>query len=109
MKVQQKQTKKNTKQSKNKKTKTKTRRLWPVVLLLLIPSSSCFHSVHKNKTKITAMPKLKNDDPGMPPGTVPVYDISCTDVVMGRGSGTQNHCGNVTYRKLVFLNKVRLF
>jgi len=25
---------------------------------------------------------------------------------MGRGSGTQNHCGNVTYRKLVFLNKV---
>ncbi len=55
------------------------------------------------------MPKLKNDDPGMPPGTVPVYDISCTDVVMGRGSGTQNHCGNVTYRKLVFLNKVRLF
>jgi len=27
------------------------------------------------------------------------------DVVMGRGSGTQNHCGNVTYRKLVFLNK----
>ena len=25
---------------------------------------------------------------------------------MGRGSGTQNHCGNVTYRKLVYLNKV---
>lgn len=24
---------------------------------------------------------------------------------MGRGSGTQNHCGNVTYRKLVYLNK----
>jgi hypothetical protein len=27
---------------------------------------------------------------------------------MGRGSGTQNHCGNVTYRKLVYLNKVRI-
>jgi len=25
--------------------------------------------------------------------------------VLGRGSGTQNHCGNVTYRKLVYLNK----
>jgi hypothetical protein len=24
---------------------------------------------------------------------------------MGRGSGTQNHCGNVAYRKLVYLNK----
>ena len=52
------------------------------------------------------MPKLKSEDLGMLPGTVPVYDISCKDVVMGRGSGTQNHCGNVTYRKLVFLNKV---
>ncbi len=82
----------------------------PVVLALAYSLFQlCFHSVYKNKTKITAMPKLKNDDPGMPPGTVPVYDISCTDVVMGRGSGTQNHCGNVTYRKLVFLNKVRLF
>lgn len=54
------------------------------------------------------MPKLKSEDVGIPPGTVPVYDISCKDVVMGRGSGTQNHCGNVTYRKLVFLNKVRV-
>mmetsp|Transcript_16935 Transcript_16935/g.23898 ORF Transcript_16935/g.23898 Transcript_16935/m.23898 type:complete len:578 (-) Transcript_16935:94-1827(-) len=51
------------------------------------------------------MPKLKSEDVGMLPGTVPVYDITCKDVVMGRGSGTQNHCGNVTYRKLVFLNK----
>ena len=33
--------------------------------------------------------------------------VNCKDVVMGRGSGTQNHCGNVAYRKLVFLNKVR--
>lgn len=53
------------------------------------------------------MPKLKSEDVGMLPGTFPVYDITCKDVVMGRGSGTQNHCGNVTYRKLVFLNKVR--
>jgi len=51
------------------------------------------------------MPKLKSEDVGVLPGTVPVFDISCKDVVMGRGSGTQNHCGNVTYRKLVFLNK----
>ena len=34
------------------------------------------------------------------------YSVTCKDVVLGRGSGTQNHCGNVTYRKLVFLNKV---
>lgn len=56
------------------------------------------------------MPKLKSEDLGMPPGTIPVHiqDITCKDVVMGRGSGTQNHCGNVTYRKLVFLNKVRV-
>lgn len=33
--------------------------------------------------------------------------MKCKDVVMGRGSGTQNHCGNVAYRKLVYLNKVR--
>ena len=56
------------------------------------------------------MPKLKSEDLGMLPGTIPVQlqDITCKDVVMGRGSGTQNHCGNVTYRKLVFLNKVRV-
>lgn len=34
-----------------------------------------------------------------------MLSVNCKDVVMGRGSGTQNHCGNVTYRKLVFLNK----
>lgn len=96
-------------QNQNTKTKTKTkpRRCGPTLAYSLF--QLLLHGVHKNKTKITAMPKLKNDDPGMLPGTVPVYDISCTDVVMGRGSGTQNHCGNVTYRKLVFLNKVRLF
>lgn len=48
----------------------------------------------------------KEDEPPMPPGTEPVFDVSCKDVVLGRGSGTQNHCGNVTYRKLVYLNKV---
>ena len=35
------------------------------------------------------------------------HSVTCKDVVMGRGSGTQNHCGNVTYRKVVFLCKVR--
>jgi hypothetical protein len=53
------------------------------------------------------MPKKISDNEGLPPGTLPVSDTSCRDVVMGRGSGTQNHCGNVTYRKLVCLNKVR--
>eukprot|EP00804_Cyclotella_cryptica_P012576 CCRYP_014741-RA/>CCRYP_014741-RA protein AED:0.05 eAED:0.05 QI:417/1/1/1/0.5/0.33/3/852/600 len=47
----------------------------------------------------------KNEDVPMPPGTEAIFDITCNDVVMGRGSGTQNHCGNVTYRKLVYLNK----
>jgi len=41
-----------------------------------------------------------------PPGTQAIVNITCKDVVMGRGSGTQNHFGNVTYRKLVNLNKV---
>ena len=36
-----------------------------------------------------------------------LHSVTCKDVVMGRGSGTQNHCGNVTYRKVVFLCKVR--
>ena len=66
------------------------------------------HNRPTDKTIKSKMPKLKSEDVGIPPGTVPVYDISCKDVVMGRGSGTQNHCGNVTYRKLVFLNKVRV-
>mmetsp|Transcript_9140 Transcript_9140/g.18240 ORF Transcript_9140/g.18240 Transcript_9140/m.18240 type:complete len:558 (+) Transcript_9140:244-1917(+) len=47
---------------------------------------------------------FEGDDP-LPPGTTSVAKVTCMDVVMGRGSGTQNHCGNVTYRKLVFLNK----
>ncbi|KAL7486650.1 hypothetical protein ACHAW6_012247 [Cyclotella cf. meneghiniana] len=47
----------------------------------------------------------KKEDTPLPPGTEAIFDITCNDVVMGRGSGTQNHCGNVTYRKLVYLNK----
>ncbi|KAL7471288.1 hypothetical protein ACHAXS_011586 [Conticribra weissflogii] len=46
-----------------------------------------------------------DDNIPLPPGTASVLKVTCMDVVMGRGSGTQNHCGNVTYRKLVFLNK----
>lgn len=42
---------------------------------------------------------------GLPPGTEAMFSVTCKDVVLGRGSGTQNHCGNVTYRKLVYLNK----
>lgn len=48
-----------------------------------------------------------NTESPVPPGVDAVFLITCKDVVMGRGSGTQNHCGNVTYRKLVYLNKVR--
>mmetsp|Transcript_22988 Transcript_22988/g.49740 ORF Transcript_22988/g.49740 Transcript_22988/m.49740 type:complete len:651 (-) Transcript_22988:111-2063(-) len=52
------------------------------------------------------MAKAKTQSaPALPPGNEAMFSVSCTDVVMGRGSGTQNHCGNVTYRKLVFLNK----
>mmetsp|Transcript_56136 Transcript_56136/g.119359 ORF Transcript_56136/g.119359 Transcript_56136/m.119359 type:complete len:712 (+) Transcript_56136:326-2461(+) len=43
--------------------------------------------------------------PARPPGTEAMFSVTCNDVVLGRGSGTQNHCGNVTYRKLVYLNK----
>ena len=45
--------------------------------------------------------------PPRPPGDEGRFSVSRKDVVMGRGSGTQNHCGNVSYRKLVYLNKVR--
>lgn len=41
----------------------------------------------------------------IPPATEAASSVTCKDVVMGRGSGTQNHCGNVAYRKLVYLNK----
>ena len=34
-------------------------------------------------------------------------DITCRDVLVGRGYAIQNHCGNVTFRNLVNLNKVR--
>ncbi|KAL3802031.1 hypothetical protein ACHAWO_008444 [Cyclotella atomus] len=51
------------------------------------------------------MKSKKEDEHPMPPSKEPVSDVTCKDVVMGRGSGTQNHCGNVTYRKLVYLNK----
>ena len=47
-----------------------------------------------------------NTESPIPPGVDAVFLVTCRDVVMGRGSGTQNHCGNVTYRKLVYLNKV---
>ena len=43
--------------------------------------------------------------PCIPPATKAAFSVTCKDVVMGRGSGTQNHCGNVAYRKLVYLNK----
>ncbi|KAL3822341.1 hypothetical protein ACHAXA_002656 [Cyclostephanos tholiformis] len=43
--------------------------------------------------------------PPIPPGTEAMLRAKCRDVVMGRGSGTQNHCGNVAYRKIVYLNK----
>ena len=42
------------------------------------------------------------------PSFMQLISVTCKDVVMGRGSGTQNHCGNITYRKLVYLNKVRV-
>ena len=48
----------------------------------------------------------RTDLPIMPPGTDAIFDITCKDVIMGRGSRSKNHCGNVTYRKLVDLNKV---
>lgn len=50
-------------------------------------------------------PKKQSAPPALPPGTDPMFSVTCKDVVMGRGSGTQNHCGNVTFRKLVYLNK----
>lgn len=37
-----------------------------------------------------------------------VFRITGKDVVMGRGGSSQNHNGNVTFRKLVHHNKVRL-
>eukprot|EP00956_Cyclotella_meneghiniana_P031517 scaffold82973_cov32-Cyclotella_meneghiniana.AAC.1 len=46
-----------------------------------------------------------SDPQPMPPGTDVVFGITCRDVLMGRGSRSKNHCGNVTYRKLVDLNK----
>eukprot|EP00804_Cyclotella_cryptica_P018844 CCRYP_018285-RA/>CCRYP_018285-RA protein AED:0.00 eAED:0.00 QI:215/1/1/1/1/1/2/273/653 len=50
--------------------------------------------------------KSKSQDPApMPPGNEAILNVTCKDVVLGRGNGTQNHCGNVTYRKLVYLNK----
>eukprot|EP00985_Skeletonema_marinoi_P016903 scaffold9183_cov76-Skeletonema_marinoi.AAC.2 len=54
------------------------------------------------------MPKLKSEDVGILPGTVPVYDISCKDVVMGRGSGTQNHCGNELYATSSKFDKLKI-
>ncbi|KAL7485534.1 hypothetical protein ACHAW6_011127 [Cyclotella cf. meneghiniana] len=48
--------------------------------------------------------KLEETAP-LPPGTEAIFNVTCKDVVLGRGNGTQNHCGNVTYRKLVYLNK----
>ena len=49
---------------------------------------------------------IMSDPQPMPPGTDVVFGITCRDVLMGRGSRSKNHCGNVTYRKLVDLNKV---
>ena len=37
----------------------------------------------------------------------PVFNITCRDVAVGKGQRTQSHCGNVTYRRLVQLQKVR--
>ena len=42
----------------------------------------------------------------VPPGTDAIFEITCGDVIMGRGNLAKLHCGNVTYRKLVDLNKV---
>eukprot|EP00956_Cyclotella_meneghiniana_P019693 scaffold34064_cov121-Cyclotella_meneghiniana.AAC.9 len=41
----------------------------------------------------------------VPPGTDAIFEITCGDVIMGRGNLAKLHCGNVTYRKLVDLNK----
>ena len=57
--------------------------------------------------KQPVMSKRKTE-PAMPPGTDAVFEITCRDVLTrGGGPGSQNHCGNKTYRMLVNLNKVR--
>ena len=55
---------------------------------------------------MTATTDENRTDLPMQPGTDAIFDITCKDVIMGRGSRSKNHCGNVTYRKLVDLNKV---
>ena len=53
--------------------------------------------------------KTDTSESSLPPATEAVFQITCVDVLTrGGGQGTQNHCGNVTYRKLVNLNKVRI-
>eukprot|EP00956_Cyclotella_meneghiniana_P019594 scaffold33742_cov115-Cyclotella_meneghiniana.AAC.1 len=54
---------------------------------------------------MTATTDENRTDLPMQPGTDAIFDITCKDVIMGRGSRSKNHCGNVTYRKLVDLNK----
>jgi len=50
--------------------------------------------------------KTDTSESSLPPATEAVVQITCVDVLTrGGGQGTQNHCGNVTYRKLVNLNK----
>lgn len=51
--------------------------------------------------------KVMSDPLNAPDGEA-VFRITREDVVMGRGGSSQNHSGNVTYRKLVHHNKVRL-
>jgi hypothetical protein len=70
------------------------------------PNDSTAAQSFENKSiKIKQMKNTKETETPMPPGTEAVYGTNCKDVILGRGSGTQNHCGNVTYRKLVYLNK----
>ena len=40
---------------------------------------------------------------------LPVTAPACFDVINGRGKGIHSHAGNVKYRTLVFLNKVRWY
>ena len=49
-----------------------------------------------------------SDPPHDNPDGEAVFRITGKDVVMGRGGSSQNHNGNVTFRKLVHHNKVRL-
>ena len=62
---------------------------------------------HLTRTRNILNNKVMSDPLNAPDGEA-VFRITREDVVMGRGGSSQNHSGNVTYRKLVHHNKVRL-